>query len=406
MSDQPAVGNAPHDAQGAALLVIAESSRDPDIAHFVGRQKIGRCLVVRPAGGEPYLAYFTAMERDAAAATGLRLLSPRRLQVGEFSAQFGAETAEFWSRLLATALTEAGCRATDPLMLAGRPALGGVHLALRLLEAAGWRFANGRIAMLRARRAKSGDQLAQAAECAEGVCAAMRRVAAILADATPEAGGELTYGGEPLTAGRLRMEIAGIFVERGLEEPEGNIVAAGVQAAVPHNRGDDRVILRARESIVVDLFPFRDVFADCTRTFCVGEPPERLLNAHRTVEESLMTAHRAAVAGVSGWRIQQLVCERMEQAGYPTLVANPATTRGYVHGLGHGVGLELHELPSFRREAGDDGVLAVGDLFTLEPGLYDPDAGYGVRLEDLCAMGAEGLRKLTPLPYMLDPRRW
>ena len=88
------------------------------------------------------------------------------------------------------------------------------------------------------------------------------------------------------------------------------------------------------------------------------------------------------------------------------MVREPATTTGYVHGLGHGVGFELHEYPSFRREAGEEGVLEVGDLLTLEPGLYDPEAGWGVRLEDLVYLGPDGPESLTPLPYDLDPRAW
>jgi Xaa-Pro aminopeptidase len=77
-----------------------------------------------------------------------------------------------------------------------------------------------------------------------------------------------------------------------------------------------------------------------------------------------------------------------------------------VHGLGHGVGFELHEDPSFRETAEEEGLLEVGDLLTLEPGLYDAEAGYGVRLEDLCYLSAEGTVNLTPRPYALDPRAW
>ncbi len=113
-----------------------------------------------------------------------------------------------------------------------------------------------------------------------------------------------------------------------------------------------------------------------------------------------------AVPGARGWDLQEAVCLTFEEAGYATPLRQPGTTTGYVHNLGHGIGYELHELPIFRKVAGAEGVLAEGDVFTLEPGLYDPAAGYGVRLEDLCYLGADGLEVLTPLPYDLDPRRW
>jgi Xaa-Pro aminopeptidase len=79
-----------------------------------------------------------------------------------------------------------------------------------------------------------------------------------------------------------------------------------------------------------------------------------------------------------------------------------------VHGLGHGVGYELHELPSFKESASpEDGRLEPGDVVTLEPGLYEPGpGGFGVRLEDLFVVRPEGLDCLTPLPYDLDPRGW
>ena len=94
-----------------------------------------------------------------------------------------------------------------------------------------------------------------------------------------------------------------------------------------------------------------------------------------------------------------------DAAGYPTPISEPGTTRGYVHNLGHGVGFDLHELPTFKKSAGAEGVLREGDVFTLEPGLYDPEERWAVRLEDLHHL-TEGLEVLTPLPYELDPRAW
>ena len=70
------------------------------------------------------------------------------------------------------------------------------------------------------------------------------------------------------------------------------------------------------------------------------------------------------------------------------------------------MGFEIHEYPSFAETAGTEGLLECGDVFTLEPGLYDKEAGFGVRLEDLYLATAQGVENLTPLPYDLDPQRW
>ena len=102
------------------------------------------------------------------------------------------------------------------------------------------------------------------------------------------------------------------------------------------------------------------------------------------LEASAVSAH----PGVRAWDLQAAVCEHFARSGWPTPVDAPGTTRGYVHGLGHGVGFEVHEMPSFRQEANDwEGRLEPGDVITLEPGLYEPEspdtAGSAVRLEDL-----------------------
>jgi Xaa-Pro aminopeptidase len=166
-------------------------------------------------------------------------------------------------------------------------------------------------------------------------------------------------------------------------------------------------VLHAHESLIVDLFPRRRLFADCTRTFCVGRPPPALATAHGAVFAALSLARKRARPGVHGFAIQEEVCRHFESLGYATLVGSPGTTTGYVHGLGHGVGFEVHELPHFRAAGQDgDGTIERGDVFTLEPGLYDPEAGWAVRLEDLCRLGARGLENLTPLSYDLDPRAW
>ncbi|HZI63817.1 MAG TPA: M24 family metallopeptidase, partial [Thermoanaerobaculia bacterium] len=248
-------------------------------------------------------------------------------------------------------------------------------------------------------------ELAAIRAAAQATGAALTGVAALLTAAGAE-DGELWLGAERLRVARLRAEIAVSLAARGLAQPEGNIVAPGEEGAVPHSTGRDDRVLSPGESLIVDLFPKGALFADCTRTFCVGPPPEALARAHGAVLEALRAAHAAAAPGTRGWSLQEQTCGLLAGRGYPTPITQPGTTRGYVHGLGHGVGYELHELPSFKKQAAADGVLAAGDVLTLEPGLYEPSEGWAVRLEDLCWLGEDGSELLTPLPYELDPRAW
>ena len=95
-------------------------------------------------------------------------------------------------------------------------------------------------------------------------------------------------------------------------------------------------------------------------------------------------------AGTLASSYQALVCDFFEQRGYATTRSNPATLEGYVHSLGHGVGLDVHEKPFFGLAATNRDEIEIGDIVTIEPGLYFPDRELGVRIEDTLVVGEEG----------------
>ena len=386
-----------------ALVVLARSSRDPDMAGFVGSVHLGASLIVFPAGGSPHLGYFTPMERDGAAMTGLDVLTPEDLDVARWTRD-GASEIETTAGVLSKALELAGV-APGSVALAGHLGLGNGLGVLRQLEADGWAFVPGEVMVRRWRRRKSESEISNIKSTAAGAMAALRSVSEMLYSAS-ERGAELTLDGSPLTVGRVRNEIGRVMAEYGLEQPEGNIVAPAEEAAVPHNIGSDGRTIYAGQSLIVDVFPKGHLFADCTRTFCVGTPSDALARAHQKVIDALEAAEEKALPGVTGWSLQERACEVFQEAGYPTPISEPGTTRGYVHGLGHGVGFDVHEVPIFRKESGSDGELSVGDVITLEPGLYYPDAGWGVRIEDLYVVVEGGLERITNLPRSLDPADW
>ncbi len=405
--------------QCAALLVIADSAHDPDIALFTGNAHLRRCLLIAAPGKPVHLAFFSPLEREEAAATRLRCITPEQLDLVRWEREI-RDPAERLATVLEQALWRAGV-APGRLALAGHAGVGEVNAACRLLQREGWSFDSGHDIVLRLRKTKTVDQLRRLRRAATGTMAAFRQVAEMLTFSRPDprAGGsskesrgaELWLGDERLTVSRLRGAIAMTLAAEGLEQPEGNIVAPAEEGAVPHNAGSADRVIRVGETLIVDLFPGHGVFADCTRTFCVpeartGKVPAHIQRAHDLVLAALRRAHLEARPGVRGWDLQEATCRGFEAAGFATALSDPHTRTGYVHGLGHGVGLDVHEFPSFRQQAGEEGVLDVGDVFTLEPGLYDPEAGYAVRLEDLVWLGPEGVENLTPLPYELDPRAW
>lgn len=350
------------------------------------------------------------MERGEAERSPLELLGPDALDVARWTRN-GAEGADLWLPVLQRALQL--CEVSPgQVALAGSLTAGIVEATCRRLGEWGWSFVPGESIAARLRKRKSEDVLSEVRRSAEGVCEAFRTVARTLASADVTSTGELLFDSEPLTVGRLRSELAMTLARHGLSQPERGIVAPAEEGGVPHSLGTDARVLRAGESLVVDLFPKGFAFADCTRTFCVGEPSPALRDAHALVSDAVELAERLARPGVRGFDVQQAVCDHFKDHGWPTPQHDRGTERGYVHGLGHGVGVELHELPSFREHASDaEGRLEPGDVITLEPGLYEPappdgSIGWGVRLEDTYLVTEDGLENLTPLPRDLDPRTW
>lgn len=395
-----------------ALLVLARSSQDPDLAAFVGSVHLGECQLVAPRAprnGPAHLAYLTPMERDEAAATGFELVTPEALGLAQRSSE-AIEPEEQMAWVAAKALEAAGVH-PGRVALAGHGQAGVIQAACSRLAREGWTWVPGNGLVLAVRKRKTAQEVAGIRAAAEGTCEAFRAVARLLAAAEVRSG-ELWLESEPLRIARLRAEVGQVLGRYGLEQPKGNIVAPGEEGGVPHSTGTPERVLRAGESLVVDVFPRGALFADCTRTFCVAlpgqSPSPALAHAHAAVREALERAHLRAVPGARGWDLQESVCALLTAQGYLTPISSPGTTRGYVHNLGHGVGFDLHEQPIFKKASGAEGVLREGDVFTLEPGLYDPDpeGGYGVRLEDLVHLTADGLETLTPLPYELDPRAW
>ena len=351
------------------------------------------------------------MEREEAAKTGLVLLTPEAFEVAQLAVerpdpgQFLAGGAR--NERLAAVLGVAPGR----VAIAGHPAAGEVHPRLR---AARRRRAGASSPAIRwsagVGRARLDWEVAAARHATAGTCAAMRRVAEVLAGAVPRVG-ELWFQGERLTVGRLKSEVAVELARHGLEQPEGNLLAPAEEGAVPHNTGTPGRVLRPGQTLIVDLFPKGLLFADCTRTFCFGGAPPAVAEAYGAVRDALTLAHRESRPGRRGWELQEAVCGLLGERGHPTPISTPGTLRGYVHGLGHGVGYELHEYPAMTRQAGAEGVLGAGDLVTLEPGLYEPGEpgsglGWAIRLEDHVLIGDEANENLTPLPYDLDPHAW
>jgi len=164
------------------------------------------------------------------------------------------------------------------------------------------------------------------------------------------------------------------------------IVSCGPETALPHNTGSGPLL--ENEPIVIDIFPRDELsgyYADMTRTVVKGEPSPEIREMYDAVRDAKTLAAAEVRAGAAGADLYNAVVEFFRDRGYES------DTRGFIHSLGHGVGLEVHEEPSLGPRGG---ALAVGNVVTIEPGLYYPGTG-GVRLEDMGAVTETDFDRFT-----------
>jgi Xaa-Pro aminopeptidase len=194
-----------------------------------------------------------------------------------------------------------------------------------------------------------------------------------------------------------------VCAENGANLPDSVIVAHGPQSALGHEGGHG--VIEKGEPVLVDIWP-QDIeskcYADMSRTFVAGggSASAKLEEFWRLCKESIDVVMPEIRPGASCREIFELSCGPFEAAGQPTkLSATPGEVleSGFYHGLGHGIGLDVHESPMISKSNDE---LVAGDVITIEPGCYEPGYG-GCRLEDLVLVTDSGYEVLTNFPYDL-----
>ena len=343
--------------------------------------KITRGFAIKVPDRDPLLVTYP-MEREEAAATGLetRILHDPNLSL---------------AALFDGVLRDLG--ATDSVSIVGSAP---VHLYLGIVDEMkrrGWRLVPNIDLIQLARKRKSKEEI-------ELIRTVGVRTEAIV-DEVRKALRECESG-RKLLIGDLKALVSSEIVRRGLIEDHETILSQGRDAGVPHSRGDAAAEVRLSSPLVIDIFPAdraTGYFFDLTRTFCIGPIPEELQRLHKDVLAAHSLAAKAMRPGNPAKAYQAQVCELFEQRGYPTLRSNAKTVEGYVHSLGHGVGLDIHEKPSFALTDSNQDVVEEADVLTIEPGLYYPSHALGVRIEDTFVVTGSGVESLSHSSRDLRP---
>ncbi len=389
-----------------AVVVVGGTEHNPIMYYVTGGANLTNGIYIHKRGETPHLVH-NPMERDNAAVTGHRLSSYADHGLAGFLEKEADEVsarAAFYKSLLVKMGIE------GKVAFYGRQELSQMTpIITRLTETSkGFEIVHdtGKTVFEEARCTKSPEEIERMRGAGVRCQEAIGKVVEYLRSCKADGEAVLDPSGERVTIGKVKAVLRDELLSRDLLEAQGSIVAMGAEAGVPHNHGTDTVELRVESPIIMDVFPMEfggGYNFDITRTFCLGAAPARVKKLYQDVLDVQMDCIGALKPGERGWSYQKLACEIFEKKGYATLRQGEGITEGYVHNLGHGIGLEVHERPRLAGPPTNTDVIVEGAVFTVEPGLYFPSKAIAVRLEDIvCAREDGSFENITTFPKELE----
>lgn len=390
-----------------ALLVTGPGRHNPPMVYLTGGAHLTNADLIKKRGLEPLL-FYNPMERDEAANTGLKTKNLNdyslRALVKEANGNWIKALAIRYQRMLSEVGLEGGRIAVSGQQDAGTSYAVFSELQKLMPELKLVGEVEDSV-LLQAMMTKDEDEVARIRRMGQVTVEVVAEVADFLTSQRVHNETLVKIDGEPLTIADVKRRINLWLAERGVENPQGTTFSIGRDAAVPHSAGRPGDVLRLGQTIVFDIYPCEaggGYYYDFTRTWCLGYAPDEaqaLYGDVLAVYHQIMSELRVDTLCK---QYQQRVCDLFAERGHPTIHSNPQTQDGYVHGLGHGVGLYIHERPSFATTSGNADRLLPGTVMTIEPGLYYPERGLGVRLEDTVLVRPDGgMETLASFPLDL-----
>jgi Xaa-Pro aminopeptidase len=371
------------------FLVLGNSGGNPVMNYLTGGIHLERAIVLKRRGG-PLTLIHGSMERDSAARTGLHLVNRdsnynQYTLVQKHDGDRLAAAVDYITQVINDHDMDGRIGVYGMLDAGAAFALfKNLDGTMDEVELVG---EYGESLFTKARETKDDQEIAELVEAGRLTSIVVGEVQEFIQSHGVRQETVVKADGEPLTIGDVKAFMRSRFMHYNLRESHDTIFSQGRDAGVPHNAGDSAQPLQLGKSIIFDIFPTvpSGYFHDMTRTWSLGFATDEVQLAY---DQSLEIFERV-IGELSVGRpcrdYQVMACEYYEALGHKSPLNHPGTQEGYVHGLGHGIGLDIHEDPYLSHGPRGDTLLAPGHVFSVEPGLYYPEKGYGVRVEDSVA---------------------
>lgn len=379
-------------------------SANPQFNYFVkGQHLVGTVIKKR---GEPAMLIHSPWEAQQAAVTGLSLVPSNRWNIRVILDR-AASRAEAYAELRRQMLTDLGIQGRVGVYgtIQAGAALSLYALLAEKMPTLSFVGEYDNDIISAARLTKDADEVAMMRDAGRKTCAVVQAVVDFIGGQRADGDYLADANGNRVTIGDVHAVIRRELAANGLEAPEGFIFSQGHDAGLPHAHGNPDEPLQQGKAIVFDIYP-RDTatgyYHDMTRTFAIGHAPADLQAVYNDVLGAFNYVIDSLGVGVSTKAYQDAVCDIFAEQGHPTIKQTYPIEEGYIHSLGHGIGLEVHEDFGFPALIDRGEVMTPGAVFTIEPGLYYPAREIGVRIEDTVYCTPEGtFESLTPFPTNL-----
>ncbi|MBL8076468.1 MAG: aminopeptidase P family protein [Anaerolineales bacterium] len=399
-----------------AIAIFGNAEHNPPMTYMTGGGHVSHATLIKKQGSDAIL-FHGDMERDEAAKSGLKLISYSNYDAQELFKKAngngllaGAMRAEMMFKDAGVTSGRVGVYGTYDLS-----AVFGMLSHLQKLAPAIEFVGEPRedSLFMRAMETKDETEVNRIRRMGEVTTSVVGKVRDYLTSCDVNKDEVLLKeDGSLLTVGDVHSKIRLWVAEHGAELPSGFIFAIGRDAGVPHSAGNPTDLMKLGQTIVFDIYPAEaggGYYYDFTRTWSLGYATPEAQEIYDQVKEIFDTLNDNFDLNVPFKNYNQMTCEYYETKGHPTPLHTKAPVEGYVHSLGHGVGLNIHERPFSGFTAGDDERLSPGVVITSEPGLYYPEKGMGFRIEDTLWVRPDGkMETLADFPYdfVLPMKKW